>query len=124
MFRLIDNPCVESARYTPIIEDKSQARVKNWLRTKRQVEDDRVLQLDLREPDVLVERTIADICARFGKVISVRLHRAPTVFALIEMSTRAETFELVARLGGSTFGVEAIVHVQQALLAVNPMQSG
>ena len=83
-----------------------------------------MLQLDLREPDVLLEWTIAKICARFGKVISVRLHRAPTVFALIEMCTRAETFELVARLGGSTFGVQAIVHVQQALLAVNPMQSG
>ena len=83
-----------------------------------------MLQLDLREPDVLLEWTIAKICARFGKVNSVKLHRAPTVFALIEMSTRAETFELVARLGGSTFGVQAIVHVQQALLAVNPMQSG
>jgi hypothetical protein len=83
-----------------------------------------VLQLDLRETDVLVEWTIAKICEQFGKVISVKLHRAPTVFALIEMSTQAQTFELVARLGGSTFGVKAIVHVQQALLAVNPMQAG
>jgi len=44
------------------------------------------------------------------------------VFALIEMSTRAETFDLVAQLGGSTFGVQAIVHVQQALLAVKPIR--
>ena len=83
-----------------------------------------MLQLDLRETDVLLEWTIAKICEQFGKVISVKLHRAPTVFALIEMSTRAETFELVARLGGSTFGVQAIVHVQQALLAVKAIGLG
>ena len=42
-----------------------------------------MLQLDLREPDVLVEWTIAEIRDQFAKVISVKLHRTPTMLTAV-----------------------------------------
>ena len=44
-------------------------------------QDYRVLRLDLREPNVRLEQSITEACTKFGKVISVKLHRSPTVFA-------------------------------------------
>ena len=72
-----------------------------------------MLQVNLDEPDYQIAQVIKDICAATGRVASVRVHRTPVPFALIEMSRREHTYELAARFGGSTFGTCALVHLEQ-----------
>ena len=72
-----------------------------------------MLQVDLNDPDYQIAQSIKVICLAFGRVTSVKVHRSPVPFALIEMSTREQTFELAARFGGSTFGTCALVHLEQ-----------
>ena len=72
-----------------------------------------MLQVDLNEPDHEVGLHITRSCAGLGRVTSVKIYRSPSPFALIEMSTREQTHELVSKLGGSSFGACALVHLEQ-----------
>ena len=72
-----------------------------------------MLQVNLEIPDQQVERFIKESCSEIGRVTSVKLLRSPSPFALIEMSSHEQTYELAARLGGSTFGTCALVHLEQ-----------
>lgn len=72
-----------------------------------------MLEVDLNAPDIKVGEFVAQSCAPFGKVASVKVHRTPSAFALVEMTTRDQTNELAARFGGSTFGTCALIHLQQ-----------
>ena len=72
-----------------------------------------MLEVDLNVPDIQVSELVTQTCATFGKVTSVRVHRTPSAFALVEMTTRDQTNELAACYGGSTFGTCALIHLQQ-----------
>mgnify|MGYP003336443027 FL=1 len=72
-----------------------------------------MLEVDLNAPDIQVSELVAQTCALFGKVTSVKVHRTPSAFALVEMTTRDQTNELAGRYGGSTFGTCALIHLQQ-----------
>ncbi len=72
-----------------------------------------MLEVDLNDPDMNVERSITERCAKYGRVTSVKLHRKPSPFALIEMSQREQTYEVAAQYGGSAFGTSALVHLGQ-----------
>lgn len=74
-----------------------------------------MLQVDLKEPDHQIGLSITKSCAELGRVTSVKVYRSPSPFALIEMSTREQTYELVSKLGGSSFGACALVHLEQKL---------
>ena len=56
-----------------------------------------MLQANLRHSDVHVERSVTDSCARFGKVVSVKVHRLPIAFAL----RSTWTYRRVLMAGGS-----------------------
>jgi hypothetical protein len=71
-----------------------------------------MLHLDLNDLDYQIMQFIKDICRAIGRVKSVRVHRSPVPFALIEMASREQTFELAARFGGSYFGTCALVHLE------------
>ena len=73
-----------------------------------------MLQVDLKEPDHEIGLRITQSCSGLGRVTSVKIYRQPSPFALIEMSTREQTHELVLKLGGSSFGACALVHLEQA----------
>ena len=45
-------------------------------------------------------------------MVSVRVHRLPIPFALVEMSGGEESADLATRFGGSTFGALALVHLE------------
>ncbi len=70
-----------------------------------------MLEVDLDSPDLNVERSITESCSVYGRVASVKVHREPSPFALIEMSRREQTFEVAAQYGGSAFGNSALVHL-------------
>ena len=72
-----------------------------------------ILQVDLNLPDHQIERVVAEHCSALGRVISVKVHRSPSVFALIEMAKREQTYKLVSKFGGSTFGTSALIHLEQ-----------
>jgi hypothetical protein len=72
-----------------------------------------MLLVDLNDSDYQIAQFIKVSCLAFGRVKSVKIHRSPVPFALIEMSSREQTFELAARYGGSTFGTCALVHLGQ-----------
>jgi hypothetical protein len=72
-----------------------------------------MLEVDLESADPVVERSITESCSAFGRVASVKVHREPSAFALIEMSQREQTFEVAAQYGGSAFGTSALVHLAQ-----------
>ena len=72
-----------------------------------------MLEVDLESSDPTVERSITESCASFGRVTSVKVHREPSAFALIEMAQREQTFEVAAQYGGSAFGTSALVHLAQ-----------
>ena len=72
-----------------------------------------MLQVDLKEPDEIIVQTISDQCSRCGKVVSVKIHRNPTTFALVEMANHMQTMELAGQFGGSTFGTSALIHLEQ-----------
>ncbi|MDB5809334.1 MAG: hypothetical protein JWN94_1456 [Betaproteobacteria bacterium] len=72
-----------------------------------------MLEVDLDGADVVVEREIAENCSVYGHVASVKLHRQPSPFALIEMAQREQTYDVAAEYGGSAFGTSALVHLMQ-----------
>ena len=72
-----------------------------------------MLEVDLDSPDMVVERSITESCSMYGRVASVKVHREPSPFALIEMSQREQTYEIAAQYGGSAFGTSALVHLAQ-----------
>jgi RNA recognition motif. (a.k.a. RRM, RBD, or RNP domain) len=73
-----------------------------------------VLQVDLARSDAELAEILKQRCAGFGDVRSVKIHRSPTNFALVEMATHYQTLEVAAQYGGSAFGSCALVHLEQA----------
>ena len=51
--------------------------------------------------------------AKCGRVVSVKIHRLPIPFALVEMGSYKETLELAAQGKGSTFGTCVLIHLEQ-----------
>jgi hypothetical protein len=45
--------------------------------------------------------------------VSVKVHRLPTPFALVEMANHMQALQL-SQLGGSMFGTSVLIHLQQA----------
>ncbi len=72
-----------------------------------------MLEVDLEAHDQTVGQVVAASCGQFGRVASVKLHRNPSAFALVEMTTREQTQELAASYGGSVFGTCALIHLNQ-----------
>ena len=70
-----------------------------------------MLEVELGVPDPNLKRAITETCNRIGHVRSVKVHRDPSPFALIEMAEREQTYEVAARYGGSAFGTSALVHL-------------
>jgi hypothetical protein len=70
-----------------------------------------MLEVDLDGSDSIVERSIMQSCSAYGRVASVKVHRDPSPFALIEMARREQTYEVAAQYGGSAFGTSALVHL-------------
>ena len=70
-----------------------------------------MLEVDLDSADTVVARSITESCSVYGRVASVKVHREPSPFALIEMSRREQTYEVAAQYGGSAFGTAALVHL-------------
>ena len=73
-----------------------------------------MLQADLNANDYHVAKTVTEACKHFGRVASVRVHRNPSAFVLIEMADRENAYELAFQLGGSMFGNCVLVHLEQA----------
>lgn len=71
-----------------------------------------MMEVNLQSHDLDIGRDVAEICARFGHVASVKVHREPSAFALIEMKTREQTADVAARYGGSVFGTCALIHLR------------
>ena len=72
-----------------------------------------MLQVDLKKSDQELSKEIAIRCSGLGVVKSVKIHREPSAFALIEMATHMQTLELAGQYGGSAFGSSALVHLEQ-----------
>ena len=71
-----------------------------------------MMEVNLQSHDLEVGRDVAETCARFGHVASVKVHRSPSAFALVEMTTREQTADVAASYGGSVFGTCALIHLQ------------
>jgi hypothetical protein len=71
-----------------------------------------MLQADLNAHDFYVSRAVTLAAARFGAVKSVRVHRKPEPFALVEMVNREHAYELAFQLGGSMFGNSVLIHLE------------
>ena len=72
-----------------------------------------MLQVDLTKTDQELSAVITARCSGFGIVKSVKIHRSPTLFVLVEMASLSATLELAAQYGGSAFGSCALIHLEQ-----------
>jgi len=72
-----------------------------------------VLQVDLALNDRELQQLVTALCASFGVVRSVKIHRSPSPFAMVEMASHQATMEIAAQYGGSAFGTAALVHLEQ-----------
>ena len=70
-----------------------------------------MLKLDLGTHDREIGELVSQHCAKFGAVLSARVHRTPSPFALVEMKTRDETDRLAIEFGGSVFGNCVLIHL-------------
>jgi hypothetical protein len=77
-----------------------------------QITESVMLQADLNANDYRVAHAVTESCARFGHISSVRVHRKPAPFALIEMVNREHAYELAFQFGGSMFGNCVLVHLE------------
>jgi hypothetical protein len=80
-----------------------------------------MLQVDLDAPDFAIEQFVGQKCSEVGRVISVTVHRSPSPFALIDMARREQVHELTSRFGGSEFGTQAIVRLEQRMNKAIPL---
>jgi len=71
------------------------------------------LKVDLRKNDKELTLFLTEHFSAFGTVRSVNIHRQPTPFALVAMSTPHETLNLAAQYEGSALGSHALVHLEQ-----------
>ena len=102
MFR---NPVTPSS--WPIFCKVSPVRNRNHV-----IKSERVMELDLKNADTLVELVIAKRCSTYGPVASVEVHREPTPFAPVEMSRREHTEDVASHCQGSVFGNAALVRLE------------
>ena len=72
-----------------------------------------VLRVDLKKTDHELSGEIASRCSHLGVIRSVKIHRNPSPFALIETASRIETLEVAGEYGGSAFGSSALIHLEQ-----------
>jgi hypothetical protein len=70
-----------------------------------------MLEVDLSGSDNEIAHYVTQSCGVMWHVTSVKVHRSPSPFALVEMARREQIFELTARYGGSAFGTCALVHL-------------
>jgi hypothetical protein len=72
-----------------------------------------VLNIDLKKTDQELSQEIQLHCSEFGLVKSVKIHRDPTPFAMVEMGNHYQALELAGQYGGSMFGANVLVHLEQ-----------
>jgi hypothetical protein len=76
-----------------------------------------MLRVNLNEQDDQLEHSVKQTCSEVGRVTWVKVHRSPSPIALVEMVSAEHSFKLTERLGGSTFGNCALVHLEHNLPA-------
>jgi hypothetical protein len=69
--------------------------------------------VDLKEPDAKLALIVTEHCARFGKVVSVKIHREQSPFAMVTMGDRMQNYEVAAQFGGSTVASCALINLEQ-----------
>ena len=72
-----------------------------------------MLHIDLTKSDRELTILITSRCSEFGTVRSVKIHRRPTPFALVEMATHEEVLELAAYFERTVFGTSVLLHLEQ-----------
>ncbi len=72
-----------------------------------------MLSVDLKQDDKKIAQLVTLRCAKYGDVLSAKIHRSPTAFAIVEMRSHPEAMELATQVGGSTFGTCVLVHLEQ-----------
>ncbi len=72
-----------------------------------------MLYVDLMQDDNKVAKLVTAQCAKCGTVVSVKIHRLPTPFALVDMSDYQQALALVAQYGGSAFKTSVLIHLEQ-----------
>ena len=72
-----------------------------------------MLLVDLKAPDAKLVQVVTEYCAKFGKVVSVKIHRDQNPFAMVVMGDRMQTYEVAAHFGGSTIGSSALITLEQ-----------
>jgi hypothetical protein len=73
-----------------------------------------MLQIDLHMSDCELSLVIAAHCALAGTVRSVKIHRQPKPFALVDMATQDETLALAAQNGRPAFGNSVLFPLEPA----------
>jgi len=74
-----------------------------------------MLQVDLTKTDREINRFITALCSDYGVVRSIKIHRHPKPFVLVEMSTHHETLTLAGQYGRSEFGGCVLVHLKHGI---------
>ncbi len=72
-----------------------------------------MLLVDLTVPDARLAQVVTEYCAKFGKVLSVKIHRNQNPFAMVVMGDRMQTYEVAAHFAGSTVGTSALINLEQ-----------
>jgi hypothetical protein len=80
----------------------------------RKLTSQTVLTVDLKMTDLELSQVIQSRCSEFGLVNSVKIHRDPTPFAMVEMGSHYQALELAGQYGGSMFGTSVLVHLEPA----------
>ena len=76
------------------------------------VESEKLMELDIKNADILVELLVAKRCAAYGAVVSVEAHRKPSPFALVEMLRRDLSEAVSSHFKGAIFGNFAPIRIE------------
>ena len=76
------------------------------------VESEELMELDIKNADILVELLVAKRCAAYGAVVSVEAHRKPSPFALVEMLRRDLSEAVSSHFKGAIFGSSALIRLE------------
>lgn len=71
------------------------------------------MQVDLKKTDQELVQIVIARCSSLGVVKTVKVHRNPSAFTLVEMANRDQALELAGQYGGSGFGNNALIHLEQ-----------
>ena len=71
-----------------------------------------MLQVDLKLDDAKIAAEIRALCAQFGTVKDMKIHRTAKCYVIIEMTTHEQALSLAGHYRRTCFGNSVLLHLE------------